>query len=143
MSTTTERIVFGVSCKIQRNMDGWQCLLPMPLKLGTFEPILKSFLLGGEALIPGKDMIDRAMRLGVATGLRDAEAMLRGQEIIPKACRRFVPLFPEVWLNPAGIECVFCLYWRVSMWELNYDELRNGFNSDYRLISARSRLVPA
>jgi hypothetical protein len=133
---TPERVIFNIRDKFDRDMFGWECKNQTPFRIGLFEPKLVEFLSGGETIISGEEMIRRAKEMDIYTGLRHAESMIRGQVKISEAWRKFVSVFPEVWLGPGGREYVWCLYGDSKIWEMRYDELRHGFNADYRLVSA-------
>jgi hypothetical protein len=133
--STPERVVFDIRDEFDSSMAGWSCKNLMPVTVSQFEPRLHKFLYEGEPLILGDEMIKRAKELGIITGLRHAEAIIRCDRKVNKAFGNFILLFPEVWFGSGGA-CVWCLYPISGYWQLNYDEIRHGFNSDYRLVSA-------
>jgi len=45
-----------------------------------------------------------------------------------------------VWQGPGGGRLVWRLYWDGKHWRLNYNWLKNDFNSNYRLVASRNFL---
>ena len=132
---TTERAIFNLREEIDRSLSGgWTCKNPIPFKVGPFEPKLVEFLIGEEKIITGAEMVKRANEMGINTGIRHAEALIREQIIMDKTWNRHVLVFPEVWTGPGG-DSVWCLYGDMKIWQIQYDELIHGFNSDYRFVS--------
>jgi len=126
---------FELSEGFDCSLLGWECKNLWPVVAGQFEPRLHEFIYEVEPIISGEGMLMRARAMGINTGLRHAEAIIRGGLKVSKEFGNSILLFPEVWLGVAG-PCVWCLYPISGYWQLNYDELRHGFNSDYRLVSA-------
>jgi len=131
------RVVFTLIAKIDRNMKGWECIEPVENKEGEFEPTICEFLREGKNSIDGEGVVKSAKEQGILTGLRHAEAMLRNQEKIPVEWRKYYLVFPEVWQNPGGDRCVFCLSWGGGRWYLDDYWLDGDFHFDYRLVGSR------
>lgn len=131
-------VVFRLVVDIDRDMTGWKCIDPVVAMDGEFEPVLQEFLRDGDnGCVGGEKMVKRAKEMGVLTGLRHAEAMLREQEKIPVEWRKHVLVFAEVWQSSYGIRYVWCLYWRDGRWYLHCSWLDYVFDSIFRLVSAR------
>ena len=135
--TEQTRVIFTLTSKIDRDMEGWTCPKPVKAEEDEFEPILCEFLQSGETRISGEEMIGRAREQKIQTGLRHAEAMLRNQERIPVDWRKYYLVFPESWWYPADRRNVFCLYWVGGCWYLYYRWLGSAFGFDYRFVSSR------
>lgn len=118
----------------ETELTGWECVEPVEVEEGEFEPFLQDFLREGERRIGGEEMIKRAEN---KTGLRHAEAMLRNQEKIPVEWRKYYLVFPEVWQNSRGYRYAWFLCWLGERWYLYSYWLDYDFGSDYRLVASR------
>ncbi len=130
------RLVFTLKAATDRDMTGWECKEPVKGE-GEFELELKEFLRKGESYLGGEDMVKRAKELGVDSGLRHLEAVLREQDKIPVEMRQFCLVSTEVWVGPNGDRDVWYLDWRGGRWVLFSYWLDNDFNSSCRLVSPR------
>jgi len=131
------RMVFQLVAKIDRNMEGWECIEPVDAEEGEFEPSLHGFVEQGENYVKCEEMLKRAKEKGISSGLRHLEAMLRNQERIPVEWRKHIIVSTEVWRGPGDNRCVFYLYWGGECWYLGYDWLDFDFDSGSRLVGFR------
>jgi len=135
---STVRVVFPIVANIDRAMHGWGCFEPVEVSEGDFEPFLQEFLQKEDNdSLGGEETVKRAKELGVFTGLRHAEAMLRNQERIPVEWRKYHLVFPEVWEGPDGAYYVFCLFWGGKHWFLRCNWLISGFGPHCRLVASK------
>lgn len=134
-------VVFRLTTKIDRNMEGWECLSPVESEEGEFEPSLVEFLEKGEIFVKCEEMLKRAKEKGISTGLRHLEAMLRNQERIPVEWRKHhILVSTEVWRDPSGDRNVWFLCWFGECWCLDYYWLGSDFSSRSRLVAPRKCL---
>jgi hypothetical protein len=128
-------LVFRLVAKIDRDMKGWECLEPVEAEESEFEPSIHEFLEENDGGSCGcEEMIKRARKDGISSGIRHLEAMLREQEKIPVEWRRFVLVSTEVWQSPDGYRYVWYLCWDGERWSLRYYWLGYDFYSRYRLV---------
>lgn len=136
--TEALKLVFNLTPTIDRDMTGWTCVEPAQTEEGEFELVLQEFLQERETSVGGEEMVKRAKKQGVNTGLRHLEAILREQDKIPAEMRQFCLVSTEVWLSPGGYRRVWCLYWDDGRWVLGDDcWLSSTFYSGYRLVASR------
>jgi hypothetical protein len=130
------KLVFNLASAVDRDMTGWECKEPVKGE-GEFELEFKEFLRKGESYLDGEDMVKRAKELGVDSGLRHLEAVLREQDKIPVEMRQFCFVSTEVWLDSNGHRGVWFLRWIGDCWVLHYYWLYNRFVFRYRLVAPR------
>jgi hypothetical protein len=107
-----------------------------PLEISRFE--LREFLEKGESFVTGKEMLERARKLGGLTGLDSALYLLDNQEKIPEEWRNFYIFFPGALLRRSGVNLsVPFLNWYGRGWDLKLRWVGNGWRPDDRLMRLR------
>lgn len=133
MLTPIFRLVVGFDRDMTK--EKWELFSDTEAKEGEFKPELVDFFRDEDGdHINGDDVVTRTQS-EVCGGQRAAEAMLRDQDKIPEAWRKYVLVFPRtVWRFRYGDRIVAYLRWFDSKWYLSFDWLESKFNRIYRVV---------
>jgi hypothetical protein len=84
--------------------------------------------------VSGKEMLEKADKLGITSGKEDADYLLAHQDEIPEEWRKYYLIFPEYLQDGDGSGSVACFGWNGERWVLYFDWLDGDFDSDGRFV---------
>jgi hypothetical protein len=84
--------------------------------------------------VSGKEMLEKADKLGITSGKEDADYLLAHQDQIPEEWRKYYLIFPKYLQDDDGYGHVAFFYWYGERWVLDFRWLGIDFSSDDRFV---------
>ncbi|MBI4086346.1 MAG: hypothetical protein HY433_03870 [Candidatus Liptonbacteria bacterium] len=133
-------IIPAESFLYDRRNDGLTLVEDVPRRITSVRDLeLVPFLKKDENSVNGEEMVSRArIELDTNYGQHDAEWVFAHQHEIPVEFRKFYLVFTgTVWRGAGGSRIVVYLHRDGERWILNFDWLRDDFDSGDRLVRPR------
>ena len=97
---------------------------------------LVEILKPGESYLTGRQLLERASELGVASGQEDADYLLQHQDEVPEAWRSWYLIFPKYLRDDNGRGHVAYFFWSDGerRWLLRFRWLDYNFSRNSRFV---------